>query len=247
MKLRDIRLHEVSRRFGRHNALRHVTTTFRAGEIVMLLGPNGAGKTTLMRLVSTLLRPTRGQLTATLEKSDGGELAVDWYELAMARRSVLGLVSHASLIYHDLSARENLTLFGDLYGMSVASIGPRADALLKELDLEHAADRRVSEYSRGMRQRLSIARALMQGPQVLLLDEPFTGLDQQGCRILHDVLRRQREAGRLILMITHHLELPDDLVNRAMLLHQGRLARDEALEGRSLAGWYERGLSEVAA
>ncbi len=244
MKLTDIRLHDVSRRFGRHHALRNVSVTFKAGQIVLLLGPNGAGKTTLLRILSTLLRPSRGVVTATLTQGER-EVSADWFQLATGHRGLLGLVSHASLIYHDLTARENLMLFGELYGLSAEVAEARSRQLLDELELSYAADRRVAEYSRGMRQRLSIARALLQSPSVVLLDEPFTGLDQSGNRILHGVLRRLREEGKVVLMITHHLEQPPDIIDRAILLYQGRLARDADPDGEPLGVWYERGLQEV--
>ena len=245
MKLHGIRLHDVSRRYGRHLALRGVSVGFNAGEIALLLGPNGAGKTTLMRVVSTLLRPTSGLISATIEAS-GRRAEVDLYALSETGRAFIGLVSHASLIYHDLTGWENLDLFAQLYDMDAEAARARGEALLGELELTQAAHRRVSEYSRGMKQRLSIARALIHDPSVLLLDEPFTGLDQSGRRILHEVLRRVRDEGRLVLLITHHLDLPGDVVDRALLLSQGRVARDERPEGESLSAWYERGLREVA-
>ncbi len=246
MRLLGIRLHDVSRRFGRHLALRGVSVGFDAGQIALLLGPSGAGKSTLRRVASTLLRPTRGLVTASVEH-EGARHEVDLFELAEHDRAFLGLVSHASLIYHDLTGRENLDLFGRLYGLSAEVTRTRAEALIRELDLLDAADRLVAGYSRGMRQRLSIARALIQGPSVLLLDEPFTGLDQSGNRILYGVLRRLRAEGCLTLLITHNLDLPHDLIDRALLLNHGRVAHDGRPDpDLSLALWYEQRLKESA-
>ena len=244
MKLQRILLDRVTRRFGRHLALRGVTVGFDAGEVALLLGPNGAGKTTLMRVVSTLLRPTAGRVTGLC---GGGERTaeVDLYELAAVDRSFVGLVSHASLVYQDLTGWENLKLFGGLYDLDPEMIQAKGRSLLEEMELSDAADRPVAEYSRGMMQRLSIARALIHGPSVLLLDEPFTGLDQSGRRILHDVLRRVRAEGALVMLITHHLDIPEDVIDRVLLLSQGKVVRDERSVGANLNAWYERGLVEA--
>ncbi len=234
ISLRAIRLEDVSRRFGAHLAVRHVSLTLRAGEVTLLLGPNGAGKTTLMALLSGLLPWTQGRITA--EAEGGGEAA--WGDVVARTPETLGLVSHASLLYEDLSGRENLTLFGGLYGLRGAALRERVDELLERVALREAASRRVTAYSRGMRQRLSIARAIIQRPRVLLLDEPYTGLDSAGVRLLHDLLGEERDRGALLVLITHQLDLPPGLVDRAIVMEQGRVQADGA-PGAELASWYE--------
>ena len=243
-----IRLDGVSRRFGRHVALRRASVELRAGEVTALLGPNGAGKTTLMRLLATLIRPTRGRIRVTLEDRARGKRAeIDLATLTERNREFVGLVSHASLIYEDLTGLENLLLFGELYGLSPETAMARSRALLEQLRLVDGAEGRlVGGYSRGMRQRLSIARALIQEPAVVLLDEPFTGLDRDGCGVLYELLRQLRDAGRLVVLITHDLGLPPGIVDRAVLLARGTVVRDERLGAEaSLASWYEAALSEA--
>jgi ABC-type multidrug transport system ATPase subunit len=242
MRLTGLRLEQVSRRFGHHVALRNVSLQLHAGQITLLLGPNGAGKTTLLKAASTLLPPTRGRVVAQVEVN-GQALELDLGALAQERRDFVGLVSHASLLYEDLTGLENVALFARLY--DVPSPDQRARALLEELGLWEAAGRRVAGYSRGMRQRLSIARALLQEPALVLLDEPFTGLDQDGIRIVLGVLRGLRARGALVLLITHLLTLPEDLVDRAVLIRGGQVAADGAPGEGGAAAWYERAMAEA--
>jgi heme exporter protein A len=237
-----LRLHGIARRFSRQLVLRGVDLDLEGGEIVLLLGSNGAGKTTLLRILSTLLAPTRGTVTASVE-SAGVLRNVDLFALASWRRDFIGLVSHASLVYDDLTGLENLTTFSGLYGIPAAQGRKRADQLLRDMGLGDAAGKRVSAYSRGMRQRLSIARALLQNPSLVLLDEPFTGLDQGGIRIVCDMLRRLREEGKLVILITHHLGLPPDVIDRAVVLRRGIVARDGNPGEQPLAAWYEEALA----
>lgn len=241
-RVRRVRLHGIARRFGRQLVLRGVDLELNAGEIVLLLGSNGAGKTTLLRVLSTLLAPTRGRALASVEAA-GAVREVDLMALATWRRDFIGLVSHASLLYDDLTGLENLTFFSGLYGVPAAAGRKRAVALLDDLGLADAADKRVVAYSRGMRQRLSIARALLQDPSMVLLDEPFTGLDQAGCRIVCGMLTRLRAEGKMVVLITHHLALPPDVVDRAVVLRRGVVSRDGHPGDKSLSVWYEEAMA----
>ncbi len=241
-RVKRVRLRGIARRFSRQLVLRGIDLDLKQGEIVLLLGSNGAGKTTLLRILSTLLAPTRGSAVALVE-SDGADHEVDLFALATWRRDFIGLVSHASLVYDDLTGLENLTLFAGLYGLPPDVARSRAETLLGDLGLGDAGDKRVAAYSRGMRQRLSIARALLQNPSLILLDEPFTGLDQAGFRIVCQMLRRLREEGKLVVLITHHLTLPDDVIDRAVVLRRGVVARDGNPGSMSLASWYEEALA----
>jgi ABC-type multidrug transport system ATPase subunit len=219
-----------------------VDLTLRAGEIVLLLGPNGAGKTTLLRTLSTLLPWTRGEIIAEVEY-DGAVHRLSLGDLASWGRDFVGLVSHASLVYDNLTGAENLALFGALYGLSEEEAKARAGRLLEQLELTDAADRQVVLYSRGMRQRLSVARAVLQDPSLVLLDEPFTGLDPSGVRIVCEMLERLRSEGKVIVLITHHLALPPEVVDRAVMLRRGVVVRDERPAGTPLGRWYEEALS----
>lgn len=243
LRLLSLRLRRVGRRYGRHRALRGVSLELRAGEVALLLGHNGAGKTTLMRLLSGLLRPSEGQLVARLEV--GGEAReVDFYDLFEQRPDLIGLVSHASLLYEDLTGEENLVLFSRLYGLSEQEAKARAQALLGLMGMEKAAQRPVAGYSRGMKQRLSLARALVQRPSLVLFDEPFTGLDQAGQRVVCEVLEKLRAAGCVVVMITHDLGLPPSLLDRAILLEDGEVRQEGRPGAEGLAVWYERALLE---
>jgi heme exporter protein A len=201
--------------YGRQAALRGVDLAIQAGEAVALLGPNGAGKSTLLRVLSSLERPVRGEVRWRGQPAD-----------AEVRRDV-GLVAHESLCYADLSGRENLRFFGRLYGVADRV---RVEAMLARVALTEAADRAVGTYSRGMLQRIAVARALLPAPSLLLLDEPFTGLDRQGVGLLARLLADEKARGAAILIVSHDLPAITELVDRAVVLLRGRVERDERLE-----------------
>jgi len=212
----SVQLDDVSRHFGRRRALSHISLTARAGDIVGLLGPNGAGKSTLIGVVATLASPTSGQVRY------GNQPA---RVLGAALRARIGLLAHELHLYPELSARQNLTFFAELYGMD-----PRAhvDTALESAGLLERADDAVSGFSRGMRQRLALERALMHQPRLVLLDEPFTGLDDRSIPIVAERLRRLAAEGAMVLLATHDLDLADGLVTRVALIRDGRLLSDEA-------------------
>ena len=205
----------LERRFGAARALRGVSLAVSPGECHLVLGPNGAGKSTLLRLLAGLARPTSGTVTRA-----GG------------RRSI-GLLSHQSQLYSDLTAVENLTFTGRLYG--IADPGGRARARLAAVGLAERADEPVRGLSRGMVQRVAIARALLHGPSVLLLDEPFTGLDPQSSELTLGLLAAEQAAGRALVLVTHDAQEAWELATHAHLLVRGAWAfggpRDSSLEG----------------
>ncbi len=201
--------------YGRQPALRGVDLEVRAGEAVALLGENGAGKSTLLRILSTMERPRRGEVTF----ADG--LADE------ALRAAIGVVAHESLCYADLSARENLRFFGALY--AVPELPARIETLLRRVALDHAADRPARTYSRGMLQRLAVARALVHAPRLLLLDEPFTGLDRQGAALLTRILSDEKARGAAIVVVSHDLPAIAPFVDRALVLARGRVERAASL------------------
>ena len=201
----------VGKRFGRAIALREVDFEVHAGDCLALLGPNGAGKSTLLRLVAGLARPSSGKLQV-LGAAPGTSTA----------RAKIGYIGHATLLYPTLTARENLVFAARMYGTE-DPVG-RADRLLDEEGLNPVAHRKAGDFSRGMSQRLSIARSLVHDPKVLLLDEPFTGLDRGSAERLQTRIAALRDQGRALLLVSHEVEQAARVASRALLLIQGRVA-----------------------
>lgn len=198
--------------------------------MVGLLGPNGAGKSTLLAILATLARPTAGSVRY-------GSVPADKGDASLRRR--IGLLSHELQIYAELTARENLEFFAGLYGLDDPS--QRARTALERANLTARADDVVDGFSRGMRQRLALERALLHEPRLVLLDEPFTGLDEASSLGLRERLRGLREAGRLVLVATHDLDVADGLLDRAVLMRDGRLT-EFGLEGGTLRERYRETL-----
>jgi heme exporter protein A len=211
----------LSRRFGARLALDRVDLELFAGEAVAVFGPNGAGKTTLLRLLARSLAPSAGGVTLSGAADD------------LSARGAVGLLSHHSFLYDDLTALDNLVFFGKLYG--VAQPVARARALLELTGLALRADDAVRTFSRGMQQRLALARALVHEPLVLLLDEPFSGLDPDAAGSLKRTLRAERAAGRALLMTTHDLSEGLELSDRWLFLSRGRVVASGASAGTERA------------
>jgi heme ABC exporter ATP-binding subunit CcmA len=210
-----VRLAEVSRHFGRRRALSRISLTLGAGDIVGLLGPNGAGKSTLMGILATLVGPTSGEVRyGEYTVRDGGARV----------RQRIGLLAHELHLYAELTARQNLAFFAALYD---AESGPAIDAALERARLTDRADDQVLSFSRGMRQRLGLERALLHRPRLVLLDEPFTGLDDRSVGIVSARLRQLAADGAIVLVATHDLDVAEGLVTRVALLRDGRLLADE--------------------
>jgi heme exporter protein A len=208
-----IEVHRLVKSFGLKPVLRGVDFCAAPGEFVALLGPNGAGKTTMLRILATLSRPTLG------------EVRVAGYLLpaqASAVRRLLGVVSHQPLLYGDLTAEENLRFYARLYGLS--DVRRRVDETLAGISLEARRRDLVREFSRGMQQRLAIGRAMLHDPQVMLLDEPYTGLDQDACAMLDSLLRQVAAGGRTVVMTSHDLPRAADLATRIDVLSGGVIA-----------------------
>ncbi len=236
-----IRVRKLVKRFGPKVVLRGLDFQVGSGEFVALLGPNGAGKTTFLRILTSLSRPTLGQV----------EIA--GYRLpsqAAAVRRRLGVVSHQPLLYGDLTAEENLRFYGRMYGV------PRLDARIGDvLEMVGLAARRrdlVRTFSRGMQQRLAIGRAVLHDPEVMLFDEPHTGLDQDACAMLDEVLRNVAARGRTVVMTSHDLARIGDLASRFDVLSGGRIvasvSRSE-IQPDALLGFYRQAVrtQEVSA
>jgi heme exporter protein A len=206
------------RAFGPRRAVDGVSFGLDAGECLALFGPNGAGKTTLLRMLAGLLRPTRG--TARI-----GGVSLD-RDAAPAVRAQVGLISHHSLLYAALTARENVELAARLYGVP----GPAraAAAALERMRVADRAETPVRRLSRGLQQRVSVARAMVHGPRVVLLDEPFTGLDEVGARALTDAIRELTAHGAALVLVTHNLAEGLALGTRVGVMLGGRLVRLDA-------------------
>ena len=218
---------DVARHYGRRKALAQISFTCDAGEIVGLLGPNGAGKSTLLNILATLLQPSRGSVKY------GDQTAADGASV----RAQIGMLGHDLFLYPELTARENLEFFGHLYGVADA----RATALraLERANLADRADDFVSGFSRGMRQRVALERALLHEPKLILLDEPFTGLDQSSTAALVSRLQERQRAGCLIVLATHDLDVADGVLSRAIYLKDGRIVGSDT-DTRGLIDRYRR-------
>jgi len=211
---RMITIDNVVKQYGSQLVLRGASLQVDAGQFVTLVGANGAGKSTLLKMVATLSQPTSGSVTV------GG-----WPLRSHAEnvRQHLGLISHQSLLYPDLTAGENLHFFAKLYG--IPDRNKRVQATLKRVGLSTRERDPVRTFSRGMVQRLTIARATLHEPDILLLDEPYTGLDQQASNVLDQLLQAEKSAGRTILMITHDLHSLS-FCDRVVMLHKGKIGRE---------------------
>lgn len=215
-----VELVDVSRHFGRRRALAKVTLTVTAGEILGLLGPNGAGKSTLLGLLATLVTPSHGSIRYsghTARSSEGGV------------RARIGLLAHELHLYPELTARQNLEFFAKLHGVhSEASVVEAVEAA----GLTGRANDPVSGFSRGMRQRLALERSLLHRPRLVLMDEPFTGLDDRAVGVVADRLRGLAAAGAIVIVATHDLDVAEGLVTRVTVVREGRVVADDpALPG----------------
>ncbi len=206
-----LRLRRVTRKYDWVKALWNIDLDIFPGDFLSIFGPNGAGKSTLLKIIASLDKPTHGSV------SFGGA--------AEGRREV-GYVSHQSLLYNEMTGLENLVFYGRLYGLGDPLA--RSWELLEKMKLEQAAKQLARGYSRGMKQRLTLARALIHQPRLLLLDEPYTGLDQHGSRLLTEVLRGLRDEGRTVLLITHNLSEGLELCTRVLIQNKGEIV----FEGR---------------
>jgi heme exporter protein A len=222
MSDRVLRLVHVSKTFGRHRALADVSLSFLPGQVAAVLGPNGAGKSTLLALLSTLSHPSQGRIT----------LGDDDLSRHSPLRATIGYVGHEPGVYGDLSARQNLRLFASLYGIQSAE--NRIDEMLTRVGLEGVRREAAARtFSRGMVQRLALARALLHQPKILLFDEPGSALDPAGAAWLAGELQRERECGRLVVLVTHDLVAAAAVATHVVVLRRGRVARDETGAGFS--------------
>ena len=207
-----IRLSEIAKHFGRFAALRGITADFAPGKLYVILGENGAGKSTLLRIVTGLLAPTRGKVSVLRSE--------DLRSVAMR----VGYMGHAPLLYDEMDAIENMRYFAGLYG--ICDDGRCADAL-RRVGLDPKLTRRVGQYSQGMRQRTSLARAIVHDPELLLLDEPFSNVDVASAREMSRLLGVMRDGGKTIFVVTHQAPVMEPVCDEAVLISAGRIAARE--------------------
>jgi ABC-2 type transport system ATP-binding protein len=213
-------LDHVAVRYSRRPVLRDVSFSIAPGEIVAYLGANGAGKTTTMKVVTGLREPDYGRVLFA-----GKDVAED--PLGYRRR--LGYVPETAEVYPFLSGREYLLLAGRLRAVPEEELVPRVDELLGLLDLGQDRHKALDSYSKGMRQKVLIATALLHDPEVLVLDEPLSGLDVSSVLVMKALLRELAARGRAILYSTHHLEVAERLCERVLILHEGRVVADDSV------------------
>ena len=230
-----IEVKKLVKRFGLKAVLRGVDFRVERGEFVALLGPNGAGKTTFLRILSTLARPSLGEV-----KVAGYRLP---HEAAQVRAR-LGVVSHMPLLYGDLTAEENLEFYARMYG--ITNYGLRITEVLEMVGLETRRRDLVRTFSRGMAQRLAIGRAVLHDPDVMLFDEPYTGLDQDASSMLDEVLQSVAAQGRTVVMTSHDLARAEELATRFDILSRGVItasATRESLGTSNLLTFYKQALA----
>lgn len=231
-----ITVKKLVKRFGLKTVLRGLDFEVQPGEFVALLGPNGAGKTTFLRILASLSRPSLGNVTVA-----GHQLPHE----AAAVRARLGVVSHLPLLYGDLTAEENLRFYARMYG--ITDHQSRITEVLEMVGLEHRRRDLVRTFSRGMQQRLAIGRAVLHDPDVMLFDEPYTGLDQDASSMLDEVLKTVAAKGRTVVMTSHDLARAEDLATRFDILSRGVIAASaarEALQNTNLLAFYKESLAD---
>ncbi|HWL39701.1 MAG TPA: heme ABC exporter ATP-binding protein CcmA [Gemmatimonadaceae bacterium] len=222
----------LGRAFGPRRAVSNVSFSLRQGECLALFGPNGAGKTTLLRVLAGLLKPSAGNARLSGMELPGGPAA----------RARVGLISHHTMLYEALTGRENVRFAARLHGITDQS---RVDAALDRMAMLPRADTPVRSLSRGMQQRISIARAMVHSPRLVLADEPYNGLDESGARSLTSLLRALREAGTAIILVTHNLHEGLALATHAAIMKSGsfiRFDRKDAIDSTRYAERYRESL-----
>lgn len=207
-----ISLHQISKRFGYRTILKNIDLDIYSGDCLLLLGNNGAGKTTLLQIICSLMRPSGGKI---LFKGK------NYREMAFYLRCALGVISHESYLYSDLTAEENLKLFGTLY--SIENLSIEIENVLHAVDLGYAKHLPVHTFSSGMTKRVAIAKMMLCCPEILILDEPYTGLDQNSIKMFQNYLKQYHQNEGTIVMVTHQTSLGLELSSRVLVIQQNQI------------------------
>lgn len=211
-----IETESLTKLFGHVMALRGIDLTVRRGEFLTIFGPNGAGKTTLIRILSTLLKPTSGTVRIS---------GIDARDDTENLRRNIGVISHNTFLYDNLSAYENIEFYGKMY--DIENIEEKGKQVIKEVGLSGRMNDLVRTFSRGMQQRLSIARAIIHDPKVMLFDEPYTGLDQHAAQMLKNMLKKLHTPDRTVIMTTHNLQQGLEMCDRVAIQVAGQIVYQE--------------------
>lgn len=231
-----LELRNMTKLLGDKLVLRNITLTLEKGEILAVIGPNGAGKSTFFKCTVGLLQPTSGDilLNGKIVKKNSAEI-----------KQKIGFLGHESFLYNNLSPLENLKFYGKLY--KVKDLDRKANELLKEVGLFLFRDMPIRSFSRGMMQRLAIARVLLPDPDILMLDEPHTGLDQEAVALLNQIIKQKRVSGTSILIISHDFEQVHALADRVAVLKKGKIISTRQLNTKislqEMKQWYETEVS----
>jgi heme exporter protein A len=218
-----IEIKKLTKQADNKRILRGVDLSIKKGETVAILGPNGAGKSTLLKVLATLIKPTSGRVVIN---------EMDLKKNHIQIKKIMGYLPHSSLLYDHYSPLENLVFFGNIYG--VKNIEQRAVELVKEVGLSFFLNEPVKNFSRGMIQRIAIARAIVHEPEILLLDEPHTGLDQGAISILNNVILSMKQKGTTTLMVTHDFKQAAEICDRIIIVKNGKIVDDFTIENQNL-------------
>ncbi|MFA9397338.1 MAG: ATP-binding cassette domain-containing protein [Clostridiaceae bacterium] len=217
-----IEVNNLCKQFKKTKAVDSISFNVQQGEIVGLLGENGAGKTTSLRLLATMLKPTGG--TA---KINGHDIQEEPYKV----RSEIGILFGGEVgLYDRLTARENIEYFAKLNGLDAKETNSSIEYLVKMLSMEDFIDKRVGKFSRGMKQKVAIARSIVHNPKIMLFDEPTSGLDVSASRIVQDFIKKCKEDNKAIIFSSHSMQEVERLCERVIIIHKGRIVEDGTLE-----------------
>jgi len=224
-------LESISKRFGYRKILENINLSINPGEFVILIGNNGAGKSSLLRIISSLMRPTKGKIF--FRGKNQKKILNEWLQK-------MGYVSEENMLYGDLSSEDNLRLYGTFYNTEKLKL--RIEEILSEINLFHVAQMPVRNFSRGMKKRLMIGRLMLYQPEILILDEPYEGLDRISIHWFQNFLREFNNKGGTVLMVTHQFDHGFELANRVLVLKNKKIKHDTSTEGlklEKLSQWLE--------
>ncbi len=232
-----IKLESLSKKFNEFVAVDNLTLSINQGDLFGFLGPNGAGKTTTIKMIVGLYEPTGGSI-----KIDGNEIIENNFEA----KKLIGYIPDQPFLYDKLSGKEFLLFSGGLYGIKKNTLLKRIDEIVDLLKIEEWLYKRTEEYSQGMRQRITIASALLHDPKVIIVDEPMVGLDPQSAHIIKSVFKKMVESGKTVFMSTHSLNVVEEICTRVGIIRKGKIIFDDSIDKlHDLKQLHDRNLEEL--